>query len=356
MELSPRSAAAVAAAAGIAIASMPLPASAAQGSRVTVTQLAGGLVSPLGLAIGSDGTAYVSQTFAGKVTAIGKKGTRDLVTVPGTASGVAVGRGALTFTSSEGPEGSQATRLRRMRSDGQVTTLADTGAYERRANPDRVNTYGFLGLSAACAAQLPPGFPRTYTGIVESNPYKILPTRAGSWIVADAAANDLLRVSRSGRISTLAVLPPAPPVTLDAAAAQARGLPACTVGARFRFEAVPTDIERGPDGYLYVSSLPGGFDIASLGARGAVYRVNPFTGRARLIAYGFAGATDLAVSPNGTIYVTEMLGNRISVVRHGRPRPLVTLTAPVAVEWSRGALYATTNPNSGPGTLVKITL
>ena len=54
--------------------------------------------------------------------------------------------------------------------------------------------------------------------------------------------------------------------------------PACVVGEEYAFEPVPTDVEFGPDGWLYVSSLPGGPEDASLGARGAVFRVNPWTG------------------------------------------------------------------------------
>ena len=67
-----------------------------------------GLVSPLGFAIGSDGTFYVAEAFAGQLTSIDKKGKRRTL-VSGSdgqfTSGVdAKGRGTLTYTLSLPPE------------------------------------------------------------------------------------------------------------------------------------------------------------------------------------------------------------------------------------------------------------
>lgn len=50
---------------------------------------------------------------------------------------------------------------------------------------------------------------------------------------------------------------------------------ACVVGHEYAFEPMPTDVEIGPDGWLYVSSFPGGPEDPSLGARGAIFRINP---------------------------------------------------------------------------------
>jgi hypothetical protein len=123
-------------------------------------------------------------------------------------------------------------------------------------------------------------------------------------LVADAAGNDILRVRADGTISTVAVLPPQPTV-VTADAADALGLPDCAIGLTYNFEAVPTDVEVGRDGQLYVSLLPGGPEDPNLGARGSVYAVNPQTGATHQIATGFAGATNLALGPDGTIYVAE---------------------------------------------------
>jgi hypothetical protein len=55
-----------------------------------------------------------------------------------------------------------------------MSTLADVGAYERAANPDQVNIYGFIGLSAECAAELPPEVgPPSCSGMVDSHRYVV---------------------------------------------------------------------------------------------------------------------------------------------------------------------------------------
>ena len=58
-------------------------------------------------------------------------------------------------------------------------------------------------------------------------------------------------------VSTVAALKPVK-VKVTASRGRGHGLPSCTVGKKFAFEAVPTDVEVGPDGQLYVTSLPGG--------------------------------------------------------------------------------------------------
>jgi hypothetical protein len=73
-------------------------------------------------------------------------------------------------------------------------------------------------------------------------------------------------------------------------------LAAC-VGATFTGEPVPTDVERGPDGSLYVSSLPG---FPEAPGTGAVFRVDPRTGDVEKLYDGFSGAVDLAVDADGT--------------------------------------------------------
>jgi hypothetical protein len=127
-------------------------------------------------------------------------------------------------------------------------------------------------------------------------------------------------------------------------------------GATYNFEAVPTDVEvRG--GYLFVTTLPGGPEDPSLGARGKVYRVNPRTGDVKEIASGLLGATNLALK-GGKIYVAELFGGQISVIKHGKPSKYMELPGVVAVETDpHGTLWAATLGNEdppAPGTLVKI--
>jgi hypothetical protein len=344
------------AAVGIAALALVLP-TAAPAAAVTVSEpIIDGLAGPLQLAVGSDGTIYVSQTFAGTLTAVRKKGTTDLVSTPGTdISGIdAKGRGTVTFTTSGESDDGFFALVKRVLPNGRVRTLGDVGTYEATANPDQVNSYGFQGLTPACAAMVPEeigGEP--YTGIVESNPYSVAILPGGSRVVADAAGNDIVRVAPNGRISTVAVLPPSPFV-VTAEVAEGLGLPACVVGETFNFEPVPTDVELGSDGLLYVSSLPGGPEDESLGARGAVYSVNLSTGEVTKVAGGFLGATNLAIAPDGTIYVAELFGGRISRVSGGGAVPVVDLPSPAGLEWANGKLYATVDV-FGNGAVVTIT-
>jgi hypothetical protein len=316
-----------------------------------------GLTGPLGLAVGSDGTVYVTQssfaTFSGSLTAVGKMETTELVTGSIIDGVDATGKGTVTYTTIGEDDDGFFAEIRQVQPNGKIRVVADTLAFEAENNPDQVNTYGFQGLTPECAAQVPEeigGEP--YTGIVDSHPYKVTLVD-GSRIVADAGGNDLLRISANGTVSVLAVLPPQPfDVTADAAAAA--GVPECTVGSTYNFEPVPTDVELGPDGLLYVTLLPGGPEDPSLGARGAVYTVDPNTGDVAFVARGFLGATDLAIAPDGTIHVTELFGDQISSVSGTGAQLVVEVTQPAAVELADGTLFVTINA-FGNGSVVTIT-
>jgi hypothetical protein len=158
--------------------------------------------------------------------------------------------------------------------------------------------------------------------------------------VADAAANAILGV-KNGKVHTAALLPPQP-VTITPEAAEANGLPACVAGHDYAFEPVPTDVEVH-DGMLYVSTLPGGPEDPSLGNRGAVHRVDPATGAIETIATGLLGATGLAVARDGSVYVSELFGGRISWIPAGggAAQTWRKMTLPGAVEFRRGHVWAT---------------
>lgn len=234
----------------------------------------------------------------------------------------------------------------------------DTLAFETKYNPDKINRYGVKHPSQCVSDALSGvGFPVSENGHIDSHAYSVAAFHGG-WIVADAGANVLWRIDWKGRIRTLSVLPPQPAVITAEAAAEFH-LPDCVVGVRYAFEPVPTDVEVGRDGMLYVTTLPGGPESAALGARGAVWRVDPWSGKATKIARGFLGATNLALGKHGTIYVAELFGGRVSVVKHGAPHPYVSLPGVVAVESDgHGGLWAATLGNEdppAPGTIVKIT-
>jgi hypothetical protein len=151
----------------------------------------------------------------------------------------------------------------------QVRTVADLADFEDRFNP---------------------------TGDEENvNPNSLLATRRGM-VVADAGANDLLRVSKRGRVGVLATFPnrmvDAPPFL---------GLPP---GTQIPMDAVPTSVTRGPDGRLYVGQLTG-FPFPVGGAN--VYRIKH--GVPEVFASGFTNIIDLAFDRHGTLYVLEIFQN-----------------------------------------------
>ena len=229
---------------------------------------------------------------------------------------------------------------------------ADTLAYEKAHNPDKVNTYGLADPSQCTLdPHAPEGVPPlSYTGAIDSHAYSLSAFGKG-FVLADAGANALLRISRTGKISTLAVLPPQPAkVTKEAAAGF--GL-ICSGDITYNFEPVPTDVEVGEDGFLYVTTLPGGPEDPSLGARGKVYRVNPWNSQVKEVATGLLGPTNLAIS-DGKIYVAELFAGRVSVIKHGVVAEYLPLPGALAVEAGKGGtLYAATGI-AGPPSVVRI--
>lgn len=339
-----------------AAAVLPLTVLPAEAAATVGPALASDLAGPLQLAIGSDGSLYVGQDFSGTLTRV-KNGTSTTVFQAPNGSEVAGvdarGPGTLVYTTSAGAgEESPATSsaLVSVLPNGRTKQLADLYQWEHVHNPDHVNTYGFSGLSPECKASWTSEIPDDpYDGQIDTHPYAVAIV-PGGWVVADAAGNDLLKVTPDGKVSTLAVLP-GQPVPIRAQDTEAYGLPACAAGSTYTAEPVPTDVEVGPDGMLYVSTLAGD------PAPGSVYRVDPSTGAATRIATGFVGATNLAVAPDGTVYVAELFADRISKVVAGGPVPIAELPSPAAVEWNDGKLYASQYAFGGPhgGQVVTVT-
>jgi len=236
---------------------------------------------------------------------------------------------------------------------GVPDVVAHPSEFEQTHNPDGDRTYGLGPNASDCAKgvieKLTHG-PATYTGVVDSHPYAVASLGNGSWAVAEAAGNDILKVDSHGTISVLAILP-AQVTTFTPTMVGALGAPDCLIGESYAFEPVPTDVEVGPSGQLWVSTLPGGPEDPSLGARGSVYKVNPSTGASQRVATGFLGATNLAVSPDGTAYVTELFAGKISrVSRTGQVSTAAWLPNPLSVEVDGGYLYAGTLAPMNPGT------
>ncbi len=309
----------------------------------TLTPVAENLAGPLQLAVGHHGTLYVGQSFAGLLTKI-KDGVQTTIAKVdgGEISGVSLSpkrghHGVYYTVLTTAPDKSPVANLSRVRK-GSSTVVADLQAYEAANNPDQINSYGFQNLPPSCVIPPDPeGPPPTYTGIIDSHPYASAATRKGVY-VADAAGNDVLQVSRKGKVRTVAVLPPQP-LVVTADLAKGQGLPDCTVGLTYNFEPVPTDVEVGKDGWLYVTTLPGGPEDPSFPPRGGVWKINPWNGNATQLAGGLAGATNLALGRHGTIYVSEIFAGRVSRIDHGTVTPLIDLPTPAALEYADGKLY-----------------
>jgi len=180
-------------------------------------------------------------------------------------------------------------------------------------------------------------------GLLDSNPYGLL-AEPGGRVVADAAANALLRVAANGDISTLAVFPSRP---------QGRST-----------DAVPTAVAEGPDGAYYVSELTG---VPFAAGAANIYRVVP--GQAPTVAWsGFTTVIDIAFGPDGSIYVLEhstgpvffaLPGRLLKIAPDGTRTTVIDgLTRPGSVAVGPdGALYVSNHSTEiGAGEVLRIDL
>ena len=179
--------------------------------------LAKNLVSPLSAAVADDGTAYVTQNFAGLLSEVrpGKKPKVVYASEGGNeVGGVSVFHGKLVFAET-GRATPRATRQRRGSSGSAVRqgpTRWPTSAPSRtRKNPDETITYGVRGHRRQVRRRVADRAvrPADYRGVKDSHPYATLQTDEGTTFVADAGMNAVLAISPRGRIRTVAVAPAA---------------------------------------------------------------------------------------------------------------------------------------------------
>ncbi len=289
---------------------------AAQGP--AMEEVASGLNSPRGVAIGPDGTIYVAEAgvggeapcvqhvelgnmcfgHSGAVTAITDGTTSQMVSeLPSgiTDTGEVIGPSDVTVDADGqvwflvGGPGAGAAEFRDAIPDGAgegigwLYRVADSGAepvvdlaaYETETNPDVDQ----------------PGNTEP-----DSNAHGLAAGASGA-LVADAGANDLLMVGADGAISTLAVFPvvmqPAPPDPNADPEAEPAMIP---------MDPVPTSVTVGPDGAYYVGQLTG-FPFPAGGA--SVFRV--VAGEdATVYAGGFTNIIDVEFGPDGSLYVLEI--------------------------------------------------
>lgn len=348
---------------------LTVPAHAADGDREPEV-VTGGLIGPLTVAVGDSGNVYVTQTFANTLSAIdGSGAVTNLHTLDGSPEtaelvGVATSGGATYHIESDFSGEVPTSHIVRTENGVRTVVSDDLWAHEIANNPDRSQRYGITNARGSCLDQLTAfeetaGFPIVnYRGIVESHAYQ-LEVHDGTIYVADAAANAVLKVDEAtGAISTVAVLPGKTikfTAELEAALEGQLGgmdIPDCIVGKRFTAEPVPTDVQVGWLGGLYVSTLGG--SAGEVLPLSSVYWISPDSKYTFEVAGDMHGATGLEVTPDGTVLVAEMFGGKVSAIPHGEnaATTLFAADSPADVAVDGGTVYATTGI-FGEGALVK---
>jgi hypothetical protein len=198
-------------------------------------------------------------------------------------------------------------------------------------------------VSAFEAAHNPAG------GTVDSNPYGLLMEGRRLFFVTDAGGNSLLSVQR-GVVSLVTTFPaiPVPPGPFNPPFTQS--------------QAVPTEVARGPDGALYVSTLTG---VPFRPGVASIFRVTP--GESPTIyAAGFTQVTDFSFGHDGALYVLQYAsgpffsgnGSVIRVAPDGTRTTLTTaLFHPTGIAVGKdGRVYVSNNGNlARVGEVVRIT-
>jgi hypothetical protein len=270
-------------------------------------------------------------SFADQGTGDNAIGASDVLSTGKKVAGLIGGGGTPDDRAALGPAGALFQTLVKIDPwKGKVWPFVDFAAYEATNNPDG--------------------------GEIDSDPYG-LAQRHGGFLVAEAAANDLLSVSYKKAISTVAVFPDtqvdAPPFL---------GLPA---GAKIPMQAVPTSVALRPkDPNIYVGQLTGfPFPVGAAN----VWAIAP-DGSKSVYASGFTNIVDIAWGPKGTLYVLEITANGLTsgdptgalvkVWPNGDKKVVASdgLVTPTAVAIGRdGSVYVSNyGTSAGKGTVVNL--
>ena len=228
------------------------------------------LARPLSAAVDDDGTAYVTQNFAGLLTRVrpGKKPKTIYASKGDEVGGVSVFHGKVVFTeTASDAQGNPAKSwVKWIDPSGKVRTLANVRAYENRTNPDKKITYGVRGIRRSAPRLADRPVRRDLPRPADSHPYATLQTDEGTVFVADAGMNAVLAISPGpdphGRGDPAGA-------GQDHGRARHRDGPACTVGKTYYGESVPTDValRNGKSLRDHRGRRPRRADAARLGVR-----------------------------------------------------------------------------------------
>jgi hypothetical protein len=285
----------------------------AAASAATVTPIASGLDNPRGLSIGPDGRLYVAEAghagntclppehtgeepfcagFTGGITEISRKGVHrvlsGIISFGGSGGFAATGldgvaaqgagglyavitesipgleRDALPFSGQElALAKTQVGRLIQAHPSGNWRAVAAVGDVDFRWTEEH-----FKELFAERPQEEQPP---------DANPYGIFVSGGERW-VADAAANTVDEVRPNGSVRVVAAIPN-PPVS----------------------DAVPTCVDRGPDGAIYVGQLTG---FGNGPGKANIWRIAG-ANKPEIWASGLTAVTGCGFAPNGHFYATE---------------------------------------------------
>ncbi len=154
----------------------------------------------------------------------------------------------------DGLPGDQAGMLMRSKVGGTPRAVADVSAYEMAHDTDGEG--------------------------VESNPYSMLALSRNKVLVADAAADHIVKVNRKGKVRLWAQMKEYGPSV----------------------DAVPTVLTRGADGDIYVGELH-----SELPGKARVWRYDR-SGKVKRSWKGFTTVTGVTRAKDGTLYVSELFG------------------------------------------------
>ena len=169
--------------------------------------------------------------------------------------------------------------------------------------------------------------------------------------VADAGANSVVSVdTASGETETVAVLPPRPyKITTDVCGLQR---PAGLRGGNdLRLRGRPDRCRRrGVTAGCTSPRSRADRRIRALGARGAIFKVDPDGDEVELVADDIMTPTGLALADNGDMYVASLFGDGVLKIDPDSGEQTVVLAAGFTadVDLRGDTLYATVNALPGP--------